>query len=119
MARIHLDVKFPFEKTPKLVMRFGKKSNKKDICEQLIEELHDPTLRSAEILVCQNNGVKVWMKKTSTLKSLGVESDMALIIFRNPIRYNFEYNSKGYETFFSPKQTISQIVGNVAEKSSV
>ena len=33
--------------------------------------------------------------------------------------FNFEYNSKTYETFFSPKQTISQIVGNVAEKSSV
>ncbi|KAK8864000.1 hypothetical protein M9Y10_011694 [Tritrichomonas musculus] len=119
MARVHLDVKFPFDKIQNMMMRFGKKSNREDICDQLVEHFHDRTFQNAEIAICQGNGIKVWMKKDSTLKSLSVESDMSLFVYRNPIRYNFEYNNKGYETFFSPKQTILQIVPCVAESASI
>ncbi|OHS95855.1 hypothetical protein TRFO_10256 [Tritrichomonas foetus] len=119
MARVHLDIKFPFEKTKSLVMRFDRKSKKKDILQHICETIKDPTLNNAKIIVHKNSATKVWFKKGDTLKSLGVESDMALIILRNPIRIQVEFNSQNIDISFSPSQTINDVIGKIAENASI
>ena len=115
MGRVHLDVEFPFEKTRPNVMRFDKKAKKKDILEQLSIEYDNQSLKDASLIIYKSVTCKVWIGDDDTLKSLGVENDMLLLVFMNPSKLSFEFNSKMYTTSFSPHQTVNDIIGNAAE----
>lgn len=119
MSRVHLDVKFPFDNTQTMVIRFDKKSTRNDIINQLEEKIHDPKYKNAKMILRKDKNIKIWIKKNDTLQSLGVESDMTLLVFQNPIRIQFEHNSTNHETSFSPTETILEIIGRFAESSSI